>query len=59
MDDPTNLLRFDAAVLDQLRLEAQTRTYVLVSKHSESWGILQPYWSHPKMAMCKKPIASI
>jgi hypothetical protein len=39
MDDPSNLLRVDAAVLEQLQLEAQTRTYLLLSKHSASWGV--------------------
>ena len=38
MDDPGNLLQVDAAVLDPLRLEAKTRTYVLLRKHSVSWG---------------------
>jgi hypothetical protein len=39
MDDPQNLARIDAAVLDPLRLSADTRTYLLLGKHSESWGV--------------------
>jgi hypothetical protein len=38
MDEPGNLLQVDTAVIDPLPLEAKTRTYVLVSKHSVSWG---------------------
>jgi hypothetical protein len=38
MDKPGNPIQVDAAVFDPLRLEAQTRTYVLLSKYGESWG---------------------
>ena len=38
MDDPGNLMRVDAAVLDGLQFEPGTRTYVLLSKHHFAWG---------------------
>ncbi len=59
MDDPTNLLRVDAAVLDQLRLEAQTRTYVLLSKHSESWGYSAGFCAPDPCPQARQPAVSV
>ncbi len=59
MDDPTNLLRFDAAVLDQLRLEAQTRTYVLLSKHGESWGYSAGFCAPGPWPQARQPAVSV